>query len=260
MDIDNDVLDRMELAIPLFYPRPDRSPAPPGATDSLIEVAPGVAIAARHYVADPSFPTVLYFHGNGEVVGDHDDIAPFYHRIGLNLFVVDYRGYGRSGGRPSFAALVADAHPVAAHFHAALDERGMSAPRFLMGRSLGGYPAVELAARRPDRFRGLILESAAANLRRLIARFAVPVPAAVAEPLIAAHDAKIASITLPTLLLHGEHDELIPLAHATGIHDLLQSKDRELVVIAGAGHNDLLFNGFAQYFGAIRAFVARQLA
>jgi len=260
MDNDISLIDRMELAVPLFYPREDRSPAPPGAADSLLPVAAGVAIGARHYVVDPALPTVLYFHGNGEVVGDHDDVAPLYHRAGLNLFVVDYRGYGRSGGRPSFASLIGDAHPIASLFHATLDERGMTGPRFLMGRSLGGYPAVELAARRPDGFRGLILESAAANLRRLVARFVGPVPPEVIEPLIAANDAKIASISLPTLMLHGERDELIPLSHATGIHDLLQVKDRSLVVIPGVGHNDILWGGMPQYFAAIAAFVQRQTA
>lgn len=258
-NIDYAELDQLAMAVPLFYPQPDRSAPPPGATDLLLEVAPGVSLGARHYVVDPASPTILYFHGNGEVVGDHDDTAPLYHQIGLNLFVVDYRGYGRSGGRPSFATLFADAHPVAEQFHAILDQRGMAAPRFLMGRSLGGYPSLELAARRPAGFRGLILESAAANLRRLLPRFAMPVAPALIEPILAAHEAKIASITLPTLMIHGERDELIPLSHATGIHELLKSEDRSLVVIPGAGHNDLLFRGQESYFGAIRAFVDRQL-
>ena len=148
MTIDYGLFDRVEMAIPLFYPRPDRTPAPPGATDHAIEVAPGVSVAARHYAAAGARGTLLYFHGNGEVVGDHDGIAPLYRAVGLDLFVVDYRGYGGSGGRPSVAALVADAHPVAERFHALLDARGASRARFLMGRSLGSHPAVELAARR----------------------------------------------------------------------------------------------------------------
>src|SRR5262249_157568 len=92
----------------------DSSRAPQGAADHLIQGAPGVSLGARHYRGDIGSPTILYFHGNGEVVGDHDSIAPLYHRAGLDLFVVDYRGYGRSGGKPSFAALVEDAHPAAA--------------------------------------------------------------------------------------------------------------------------------------------------
>jgi pimeloyl-ACP methyl ester carboxylesterase len=257
MSIDYGVLDRAELSTPLFYPRPDRTPAPPGAVDHAIDVAPGVALSARHYAAPGSRATFLYFHGNGEVVSDHDDIAPLYHRLGIDLFVVDYRGYGRSGGRPTFATLVSDALPVAERFHALLDEQGHRGARFLMGRSLGSHPVLEIAARRPDRFRGLVLESAAANLRRLLGRLVTPVAAGVAEPLVAAHEAKIASITLPTLLLHGERDELIPLAHAAGVRDLLSTPDKTLVVIPGAGHNDILWRGGALYFGAIQKLVER---
>lgn len=258
MGIEYGLFDRMKLSFPIFYPRGDTSRAPPGAVDHLLEVEPGVSLSARHYTSPSSSGTVLYFHGNGEVVGDHDDIAPLYHDIGLDLFVVDYRGYGRSGGRPSVAALVADAHPVAGRFHALLDERGATGPRFVMGRSLGAHPALEIAARRPEGFRGLILESAAASLRRLFARFVEPAPASVTEELIAAHEAKIASITLPTLLLHGERDELIPLAYATDVRDLMKAADRTLVVIPGAGHNDILFRGLEIYFESIRDFVDRQ--
>src|SRR4051812_24654664 len=70
--IDYGLIDRVRLRFPLFYPAPDRSRAPEGATDHLIEVAPGVFLGARHYRGQGGFPTVLYFHGNGEVVGDHD--------------------------------------------------------------------------------------------------------------------------------------------------------------------------------------------
>lgn len=257
MSIDYGVLDRAELSTPIFYPRPDRTLAPPGAVDHAIDVAPGVALSARHYAAPGSAATFLYFHGNGEVVSDHDDIAPLYHRIGIDLFVVDYRGYGRSGGRPTFETLVSDALPVAERFHALLDAQGHPGARFLMGRSLGSHPVLEIAARRPEGFRGLILESAAADLRRLLGRLVTPAAASVAEPLVAAHEAKIASITLPTLLLHGERDEIIPLAHATGVRDLLSTPDKTLVVIPGAGHNDILWRGGDLYFGAIRGFVDR---
>lgn len=258
MTIDYGLFDERRLSPPIFYPRPDLSETPPGATDHLIEVEPGVSLSARHHAAPQSRGTILYFHGNGEVVGDHDDIAPLYHHIGLDLFVVDYRGYGRSGGRPSFAALVTDAHPVAERFHAVLHERGAVGPRWIMGRSLGAHPAIELAARRPEGFRGLILESAAANLRRLFSRFAESPPPdpGVLHDLLAAHEAKIAGITLPTLILHGQRDELIPLAHAEELRDRMAAAERSLVVIPGAGHNDILFRGQRLYFESIRAFVA----
>src|SRR5260221_971541 len=67
--------------------RPPRSTLFPYTTlfRSLLEVAPGVRLGARLYAADTAFPTIIYFHGNGEVAGDHDDIAKFYFSAGVNL-------------------------------------------------------------------------------------------------------------------------------------------------------------------------------
>ncbi|MBI5949031.1 MAG: alpha/beta hydrolase [Chloroflexi bacterium] len=255
---DYGLIDRAGPGAGIFYPRRDSSPAPAGATDLLLEVAPGVTLGARFYATDPALPTILYFHGNGEVAGDHDDIAPLYHDFAAaNLFVVDFRGYGRSGGMPSFATLVSDGPAAAARFHAILDEAGFSDRRFVMGRSLGSHPALEIAARCPGRFLGLVIESGAANLRRLADRMGVDASSGEAAALIAAHEAKIAAIRLPVLLIHGEQDELIPVAHARLLYDLLAGTERELVVIPGAGHNDLLWLGIAPYFQAIRSFVAR---
>ena len=90
-------------------------------------------------------------------------------RQAFNLFVTEFRGYGRSAGRPSVAHLVSDARPLAERFHATLDEQGFDERRFVMGRSLGSQPALEIAARAGDRFRGLIIESGAASIRRLLA-------------------------------------------------------------------------------------------
>lgn len=251
------LLDRAGAGRFIFYPRRDLSPAPPDASDDLIEVEPGVAIGARFYPADASRPTLLYFHGNGEVAADHDGIAPLYHRSGLNLFVADFRGYGRSGGSPTFAALVADAHPVAARFHALLDEQGFSGVRFIMGRSLGSHPAIELAANQAERFRGLIIESGAANLRRLVTRIGTGTPGRESAALVDGHQRKLESIRLPTLILHGEYDELIPVEHAIELHEQLKAPEKDLVIIPGAGHNDILWLGMEEYFEAITTFVAR---
>ncbi len=167
------LLDRRGLARGLFYPRRDLSRPPPGATDHRIEVEEGVEVACRFYPLDPSRPAVLFFHGNGEIASDYDGIAPAYHGIGANLWVVDYRGYGGSDGIPSFASLFADAHPVLARFHSLLDEEGFTAGRFVMGRSLGSLPAAELAATAHERLAGLIIESGAPDLARLRERAGV---------------------------------------------------------------------------------------
>ncbi|MHB8577298.1 MAG: alpha/beta hydrolase [Dehalococcoidia bacterium] len=252
---DYGLLDRSGASSTIFYPRRDTSPPPLGAEEIRTEVAPGVEIASRFYPADPAFPTILYFHGNGEVAPDYDDTAPFYHRIGCNLWVADFRGYGASSGTPSFAALGGDAHPVAEHFHRLLDARGFSASRFVMGRSLGSHPALELAARQSRRLHGLILESGAANLRRMMQRFGLDAESGDAAEMLDRHQAKIASITLPALIMHGAEDELIPVQHAIELYESLNAKPKQLVIIPGAGHNDILWVGFEQYFTAIARFV-----
>lgn len=242
-NLDYALLDRLGVSDWIFYPRPDLSPPPPNAEDVPVTVAPGVSVACRFYPTDPALPSVLLFHGNGEIASDYDDVAPLYHRARLNLFVADYRGYGGSSGVPSFAALNGDAHPVLDRFHALLDERGFRPARFVMGRSLGAYPASEIAARRPERLRGLVIESGAANLGRLARRVQPGNAGEALDRLVAGHAAKIAAIRLPALMIHGDVDELIPVQTAVEFYDTLTAESKELVLIPDAGHNDLLWVG-----------------
>jgi pimeloyl-ACP methyl ester carboxylesterase len=250
------LIDRRGLARGLFYPRRDPSPPPPGATDHRVDVDDGVEVACRFYPVDHARPTLLFFHGNGEVASDYDMVAPAYHAIGANLFVADYRGYGASNGAPSFASLVADAHPVLDRFHALLDAEGFTADRFLMGRSLGSLPAAELAATAHARLRGLVIESGAPGLSRLPRRAGIHSPDPELAALIQTHAARVASIRLPVLQIHGEWDEIIPLESAVAFHEQLETAQKELVIIPGAGHNDIGWVGQEQYFGALARFIA----
>jgi pimeloyl-ACP methyl ester carboxylesterase len=251
------LLDQAGVAGTMFYPRPDPQPAPPGASDHLIEVEPGVSVAARFYAFDAALPTILYFHGNGEVVSDHDPLAPLYRQAGANLFVAEFRGYGRSSGTPTVAALVGDAHPITGYFHAHLDAEEFADRRFVMGRSLGTHPALEVAANASERIRGLVVESGASGLRRMLQRLGFDAESGAGADLAAAHEAKVRSIRMPLLMIHGEWDELIPLENALELYDLLAEVEREILVIPGAGHNDLLWAGLQSYFEAIARFVAR---
>ena len=254
---DFSLLDRPEILSFMFYPRPDRSPAPPGSHDLTVLVADGVGIHCRWHPRTPDSPAVLFFHGNGEVVADYDDLAPVYHQFGMALFVADYRGYGQSGGRPTFSAMLADALRVCETFHETLDAEGATGARFIMGRSLGGLSAVEIAARRPERFHGLVLESATAGARGWNRFASFGGDPAAWDALLEGQRVKLRAITLPLLSIHGEHDELIPVQTALEIQALVGSSAKEIEVIPGAGHNDLLYRGADRYFGALAAFVRR---
>ncbi len=248
------ILDDAGAPASMFFPRDDLWPATNGARDQLIEVAEGVTVGARFFGSNPAWPTLLYFHGNGEIASDYDDISSIYEDRGLNLFVAEFRGYGASGGTPTVESLVADAHPIAAAFHALLDAEGYTGARWIMGRSMGAQPALEVAAQAADRFSGLIIESGAGNVRRSLERYGL-LDTERGGLLAKAHDEKIASISLPTLIIHGQYDDLVPVSRAHELFELMTVEPRQLVTVPDAGHNDLLWVGERLYFDSIVAFV-----
>jgi len=256
-ELDYALFDQRRLTMGLFYPRRDMSGPPQGAADHRVDVGDGVQVACRFYAFDRSRPALLFFHGNGEIASDYDMIAPAYHEIGANLFVADYRGYGASDGAPSFASLIWDAHPVLSRFHALLDEEGFSTRRFVMGRSLGGLPAAELAATACQRLAGLIIESSAPSLTRIRRRAGIDESDSEITRVVEAHAARLAAIRLPVLHIHGEWDEIVPLQQGIAFHEGLTTNAKQLVIIPGAGHNDISWVGRELYFEALAGFIAR---
>ncbi|MCX6020947.1 MAG: alpha/beta fold hydrolase, partial [Chloroflexi bacterium] len=199
--------------------------------------------------------TILFFHGNGEMAVEYDSLAPLYRQVGVNLIVTDYRGYGASNGHPSFAALMSDAHKVLHAVRLGLAAGGYTGPLFTMGRSLGTHAAAEIAAHYPEHLAGMISESGASSVARLVAALTQLGEGAAAADLARRHEAKLRSIRIPVLLLHGADDELVPLETAQGFYETLETPDKQLVIIPKAGHNSILLVGMQQYFTALRQFV-----
>ena len=249
---DFSALDRPDISQNSFYPRRNRTLAPSGAEDHHVEVAPGVDLSCRFFPFSEERPTILFFYGNGETAADYDKIAPIYNQVGLNFFVADYRGYGQSGGSPSFCSMQADAHLVLEHLRAALEKSGYSTDIFVMGRSMGRHPAFELAAHAADGLSGLIVESGRPTLGQFVQSLAPDV----GESLEDAYSKMITSVTLPVLVIHGEVDTLAPLHQAVEMYHAFTSPAKRLLTIPRAGHNDLLFVGINEYFGAINEFVS----
>lgn len=251
-------LDQPQILNVLFYPRR----AEPGTTrregvrDGVIPVADEVALGYRLYVHTPDAPLILYFHGNGEIVPDYDGIAPMFHGVGASLLVVDYRGYGWSSGEPHFGALLDDALAVGEALPGILESASVTGPLFLMGRSLGSAPAIHLAHHHPEMFRGLILESGFAYIRPLLLLVGVDVRSLDDESDPVGNAAKLAELDLPLLVIHGERDMLLRVEQGEALYAASPSRQKELLRIRRAGHNDLLFVGMEQYFGAIARFIA----
>ncbi|MEE8471332.1 MAG: alpha/beta fold hydrolase, partial [Dehalococcoidia bacterium] len=182
-------------------------------------------------------------------------IAPLYNREGINLFVADYRGYGQSGGTPSFSTTVSDAHVVFDYFRDTLRSAGYNGPLFVMGRSLGSLSAVELASSHVQELKGLIIESGFASPGQFFRYSNISLQPSYLDEFEKASLDRIRSITVPVLIIHGEYDEIIPYEQAQILYRNAGSKDKKLVTIPRAGHNDIMLLGMEQYFSAIREFV-----
>ena len=252
MTVDFSLLDQPGISMSAFYPRPNWSPAPLGASDHTVTVADEIALSARFFPAGDASPTVLFFYGNGETANDYNGIAPFYTQTGVNFFVCDYRGYGRSGGTPCFTSMLADSRVVLDYAAGMLASEGYTGGIFVMGRSMGRHSAFELAANCGERLNGVIIESG----RPILGNFVHGLPQEQAEALEAAYLAKVSSITIPSLVIHGEQDTLAPVQQAVQMHHAFQSTNKRLLTIPGAGHNDLLHRGLDDYFAAIRDFTS----
>jgi len=255
---DYSALDRPEILSFIFYPRKDfpRTHNALNVSDVVLPVGEGVEICCRFYTIDKYSPTILYFHGNGETVGDHDNLAPLYNRIGVNFFVADYRGYGLSTGVPTISSMYRDAHTIYQSLTHLLEHNGYPGNLYLMGRSLGSASAVELAYHYQEHVKGLIIESGFADTDRLVqmaALFLEDIPMDGFAKF--SNIDKISTIRIPTLIIHGERDSLLPLDHGKALYEQSASSSKTLLIIPGADHNDILYKGMEDYFRAIKELI-----
>ena len=251
-------LDDEKIVSRLFYPRrAERGDSRlPNTQDGTILVSAHVSLGYRLYAAPQSKQIILYFHGNGETAADYDPIAPLYFEVNASLLVVDYRGYGWSTGLPRTTTLLTDAEATIAALPDILQQAKLNnQPCFIMGRSLGSAPAVHLAYKYSDQFKGLIVESGFADMPSVFRRLGIPVDLSQITDLPVGNARRMQEITLPLLVIHGENDQLLPVENGQKIYDAAPGPNKQIVRIPNAGHNDLLFNGRSTYFNALRQFL-----
>ena len=250
-------LDQPEVLKVLFHPRKDTGAEPPeGAVDLDFFVADEVRIGARFYPAAVEAPNILFFHGNGEIVGDYDSIGLKYNEYGMSFLAVDYRGYGRSSGNPTVTSMLGDAHIILATAKEWLRKANHTGPLLIMGRSLGSAAAVELASSHSDSVAGLIIESGFATTLPLLMKLGVDIT----EMGITEDDGfrnvrKISTFSKPTLIIHGQYDEIIPVNAAAILQAESPARSKELQVVPGASHNTIIAQAGEMYFSVIKQFI-----
>jgi pimeloyl-ACP methyl ester carboxylesterase len=256
-------LDRPEVLQRIFHPRSEMPLADiaPHARDLLIPVAEDVTIGARFHICSPTSPNILFFHGNGEIVADYDDLGLAYNEQGINFLAVDYRGYGRSSGTPTVTAMMQDAHTIFDFTTGWLKANDFNGPLILMGRSLGSVSALELLASHNDHVDGLIIESGlalAAPLLQLLGVNLMTIDFREQEGF--RNLDKIKPFQKPVLIIHAEFDHIIPFADGQALFDHCASMQKKLLKIPKANHNDIIVRGWHAYIEAIKDLVDQVVA
>ena len=254
--IDYSKFDRPEILMMLFHPRPEWpiSEGGRGSKDILIPVETDVVVGGRFHLSGKSNPNILFFHGNGEIVADYDEIGNLYVRGGMNFLPVDYRGYGRSTGRPTITNMMRDAHVIFDHVLSWLSENGHEGPLIAMGRSLGSASALELSAYYGNQIDGLVIESGFAYAGPLLRLLGINMEVlGLREEEGFSNLDKIRSFAKPTLIIHGEQDHIIPFSEGQTLYEASPAREKRLLMIPGANHNDIFLRGMGEYMEAVKA-------
>ena len=225
-------LNNPQVVSRVFYPQrfniPDESK---NMRVLKFEVDENVELGGLLYLAeDPNNkPTMMYFHGNGEVALHYEGIRPLFHQAGVNLAVFDFRAYGFSTGNLSYTALLTDPIPLYHKFLTWMEKEypGKSADEFiLMGRSLGSACASALGAYKDaPTIKKIVFESGYSSTYDLMTRlFMLQHPQITEESLGPfSNNTFQKQIKKPTLILHGGRDTIIPISQGQEIFDCIPS-------------------------------------
>lgn len=239
----------------LYFPQREIVVTPAAAglpyEDVRIRTADGVEIAGW-WVPGASQRTVLFFHGNAGNVSGRLPTLRLFHELGFGTLIVDYRGYGRSGGRPSERGTYRDAE---AAWQWLTEYRGVPPGQVaVFGRSLGGAVAAWLAVRhRPG---ALIVESSFTSVPDLAAELYPFLPVRLLSRFRYPTEASLARVAVPVLVVHGRADEIIPFRHGERLYAAAR-EPKAFLEISG-GHNDW-GNPAAEYREGLRDFLERHL-
>jgi len=255
------LIDNPAVSNQVFFPR--KIPEPTNLDSNIrvlkFNISKKIVIGGFFFLNDINFPTILLFHGNGEIAADYQYFLDFFFDCGVNLSVVDFRGYGFSTGEPIYSSLISDALPIYNKLYDWIILNNLNNSLFLLGRSLGSACAAEIGAHNPDSLRGIIFESGFASMYNMMTRlFRVSGPGITPEGLSEySNDTRIRQFQKPVLIIHGTQDWIIPHNEGKLIYECVPDGiDKKLVLIEGAGHNDI-FSFREEYTNPLREFIQK---
>ncbi len=228
----------------IFQPPPTGDAAAKGVVH--VTSTDGDDIAVLVHRSTESEKVILYSHGNAEDLGHlRGELAALGAHLGVSVVGYDYPGYGASGGTASVEGCY---RSIEAVYDYLIDSLGYTPGQVILyGRSVGSGPACHLARKEP--VGALILESPFVSAFRVITK--VPLLPFDRFPNLR----HIRQITCPTLILAGDLDEVIPPWHGRALLAASVASKKRLVVIEGAGHNNLTIVAGAAYYETLADFL-----
>ncbi len=202
------------------------------------------------YVPGQSDRVLLFFHGNAGNISHRLFSIRQFLELGLSVLIIDYRGYGQSGGRVNEHGFYRDAD---AAWRYLTGERGIDADDIVIfGRSLGGSVAAKLASRVEPK--ALILESSFTSVPDAAQDIYPWLPARLLSRLRHATREYVRDVHCPVLVVHSRDDEIIPYHHGEDIY-AAANEPRAMLTLRG-GHNDAIATDEANYISGLRSFLA----
>ena len=198
--------------------------------------------------------TLLFFHGNAGNITHRTENVMFLHRLGLSVFIIDYRGYRLSEGLPSEKGLYLDGEAAYRHLKERSDINHDKIAFF--GRSLGGAVAIDLASK--VSCAALVIESSFVSSKSVAKDIFPLLPTYLAMGERFANLSKLKTINIPLLILHGTDDEIIPYKQGELLFEGA-NEPKSFYPIKGAGHNDTYIRGGKPYFETIISFLNKYI-
>jgi fermentation-respiration switch protein FrsA (DUF1100 family) len=242
-------LENSLIYFPTSFPQGTTVPLGISVEDAWFAADDGTKIHGWYVPHEHPRAVVLFCHGNAGNITDRAEIILSLHsHVGVAVLVFDYRGYGKSEGKPDERGVLADARAGRTWL---AQRTGLAENQIvLMGESLGGAVAVDLAA---EGARALILENTFSSIQDVAAYHYPWVPVRLLMRTQFNSAAKISSYHGPLYQSHGDRDSIIPLQLAKRLFDAANEPKR-FFLVQGADHNDLRS---PQYYDKLREFLEK---
>jgi len=215
------------------------------------ETADGVKLSGWFIPCDNARGVVLFCHGNAGNISHRLDSIQIFHRLGLDVFIFDYRGYGQSEGRPTEQGTYEDAR---AAWRYLIEERQVNPNEIIVfGRSLGGAVASWLAQSHTPRV--LILESTFTSLPDVAATLYPYLPVRLLLRFKYDTAEYLSRVDCPVLIVHSRNDEIMPFNHGSRLFEMA-SEPKEFLEITGT-HNEGFITSGKHYEEGLNAFISK---